>query len=82
MPAEQAVAARIPEMICKGDMGGGKGFYIHSNSSFAGENRNVRYPESLCQYPTARLRQCSSPLQPGRAWMAANSERDSCDALL
>ena len=42
MTAEEADKDWMPEVICIGDMGGGKAFYIHSNSWFGGENQELR----------------------------------------
>lgn len=39
MSAEDADKPWMPEVICIGDMGGGNGFYIHSNSWFGGETQ-------------------------------------------
>jgi len=39
MSAEKADAPWQPEVICIGDMGGGKAFYIHSNSWFGGDKQ-------------------------------------------
>lgn len=39
MSAEDADTSWMPEVICIGDMGGGKGFYIHSNSWFGGDTQ-------------------------------------------
>lgn len=36
----------MPEVICIGDMGGGKGFYIHSNSCF-GDDVQVLEPDHV-----------------------------------
>ena len=44
MPADKADAPWQPEVVCIGDMGGGKGFYIHSNSwfGFGGDTQILR----------------------------------------
>lgn len=39
MSAAEADVDWMPEVICIGDMGGGKGFYIHSNSWFGGDTQ-------------------------------------------
>lgn len=41
MEAEKADAPWMPEVICIGDMGGGKAFYIHSNSWFGGDIQDL-----------------------------------------
>ena len=42
MPASEADRPWMPEVICIGDMGGGKAFYIHSNCWFGGEIQELR----------------------------------------
>ncbi|MGC8535976.1 MAG: NAD(P)/FAD-dependent oxidoreductase [Rhizomicrobium sp.] len=42
MTAEKADAPWMPEVICIGDMGGGKAFYIHSNSWFGGDIQDLQ----------------------------------------
>jgi hypothetical protein len=42
MSAEKADEPWFPEVICIGDMGGGKTFYIHSNSWFGGDIQELR----------------------------------------
>lgn len=42
MPAEDADKPWMPEVICIGDMGGGKAFYIHATSWFGGDIQELR----------------------------------------
>lgn len=42
LSAEKADAPWMPEVICIGDMGGGKAFYIHANSWFGGDIQELR----------------------------------------
>jgi sulfide:quinone oxidoreductase len=42
MPAQEADAPWMPEVICIGDMGGGKAFYIHATSWFGGDIQELR----------------------------------------
>ena len=42
MPAGEADKPWMPEVICIGDMGGGKAFYIHSNSWFGGDIQELQ----------------------------------------
>lgn len=42
MPADKANAAWMPEVVCIGDMGGGKAFYIHATSWFGGDIQELR----------------------------------------
>lgn len=42
MEAASADAPWMPEVVCIGDMGGGKAFYIHANSWFGGEIQELR----------------------------------------
>lgn len=42
MDAKEADAPWMPEVICIGDMGGGKAFYIHANSWFGGDIQELR----------------------------------------
>lgn len=42
MPAEKANAAWMPEVVCIGDMGGGRAFYIHATSWFGGDIQELR----------------------------------------
>lgn len=42
MTPEEADAPWMPEVICIGDMGGGKAFYIHSTSWFGGDIQELR----------------------------------------
>lgn len=42
MTAEEADKDWMPEVICIGDVGGGKAFYIHATSWFGGDIQEVR----------------------------------------
>ena len=42
MEAEKADAPWMPEVVCIGDMGGGKAFYIHATSWFGGDIQELR----------------------------------------
>ncbi len=42
MSAEEADEPWMPEVICIGDMGGGKAFYIHANSWFGGDIQELQ----------------------------------------
>ncbi len=42
MSAHDADKAWMPEVVCIGDMGGGKAFYIHANSWFGGDIQELR----------------------------------------
>ncbi|MFX0545999.1 NAD(P)/FAD-dependent oxidoreductase [Roseovarius sp. S1116L3] len=42
MPASEADKHWMPEVICIGDMGGGKAFYIHATSWFGGDIQELR----------------------------------------
>lgn len=42
MDAEKADAPWMPEVLCIGDMGGGKAFYIHSNTWYGGDIQELR----------------------------------------
>ncbi|MBN2629284.1 MAG: FAD-dependent oxidoreductase [Rhodobacteraceae bacterium] len=42
MARQQADAPWMPEVICIGDMGGGKAFYIHATSWFGGDIQELR----------------------------------------
>jgi len=42
MSAEAADVDWMPEVVCIGDMGGGKAFYIHANSWFGGDVQELR----------------------------------------
>lgn len=41
-PKDQANADWMPEVVCIGDMGGGKAFYIHSTSWFGGDKQILK----------------------------------------
>ncbi len=42
MSAKEADEPWMPEVVCIGDMGGGKAFYIHSNSWFGGDIQELQ----------------------------------------
>lgn len=42
MSAEEADKTWMPEVVCVGDMGGGKAFYIHATSWFGGDIQELR----------------------------------------
>lgn len=42
LPAEKTDESWMPEVICIGDMGGGRAFYIHSNAWFGGDTQVLK----------------------------------------